>query len=266
MSAKEKPTALSTALPHYQLRLAMADCQRHPDFDQRSLPSAMDRLWREDRGDVIAAYDTMIFGSLDSRSSEGRLGLHAERMRRLRRPLPTRDKRGLRLSEIATVGGMSVATLAALMEHHGYLELVPYEGTQRRRLVTDKAFHAGLGHNVDPRLQRSRRLEGAAKAAVFPVFYTEEIETVLWTLDWENIKATASRMAAKKDRMRWALRHHSYLPRETLCALTGYSERGFDKARANAIDTSSVEHSTSMAFGRTFPSPPSAPLMGGLSA
>ncbi len=194
----------------------------------------MGRLWREPPEAITEAYDAMIFGGLDGepcREPESCHGLLAARMRELRRPLPKRDKAGLPLGEVAKQAGMDRETLASLMEHHGILELVSYGGRQRRRLVTDAAFHAGLGHNVDPGAIRSPRLDGHARSSVFPVFYPDAVPDILWMLDWEGIKRDAAAIKGKRERMRWLLSHHHHLPDQALADLGGYSLRGVKKAR-----------------------------------
>lgn len=200
------------------VRLAVADCLREPDPGKRHLDSILARLWRETPEAVIDAYDAVIFGTLDSPSGDigGRHGLLAARMRELRRPLPRRDKVGMQLRQIADQADMDRETLARLMERHGLLELVPYGGRQRRRLVTDAAFRDGLGHNVDPGHIRSPRLDGNARAAVFPVLYSDKLPAI----------------PGKRERMRWLLSHHAYLPDQALADVGGYSLRGVEKARS----------------------------------
>jgi len=97
---------------------------------------------------------------------------------------------------------MDRETPARLMQHHGLLELVPFGSRQRRRLVTDAAFHAGLGHNVDPGHLRSPRLDGNARAAMFPVFYADTVPTILAMLGWDGIKRDAAAIKGKRERMR----------------------------------------------------------------
>ena len=215
------------------VRLAVADCLRETDPGKRRLESILDRLWREPPEAVIEAYDAMLFGGLNSpiREPEGRHGLFAARMRELRRPLPRRDKPGMQLREVAEQAGMDRETLARLMEHHGYLELVPYGGRQSRRLVTDAAFHAGWGHNVDPGAIRSPRLDGHASAAVFPVFYPEAVPTILAALDWTGLQRGAGTITNKRARMRWMLTNHRYLPDQAIADVGGFSLRGVKKAR-----------------------------------
>lgn len=186
---------------------------------------------------VVRAYDAARFGTLDElRNDRGDRGLLAARMQALRRPLPTRNKRGLTLAAMSALVGVERSTLTALLEHHGYLELVPFGGHQRRRLVTQTAFDAGVGHNADPSRTRSRNLDGEARAIVFPVFYAEAVPSIMWSLDWEGIRRDAAGVPNKRDRMRWLLSNHPYLPDQTLADLAGYSLRGLKKARSLGRD------------------------------
>jgi hypothetical protein len=153
-------------------------------------------------------------------------------MRHFRRPLLRRDRIGLPLQEIADIAHMPIATLTALLEHHGYIETVPYGGQQRRRLVTDQAFYAEFGHNVDGGAARIAHLEGHNRASVFPVFYPEVVSAILWTLDLEGIAAHAASITNKHQRLQWLLGAHSYLPNAEIARLGGCSRGGVEKARA----------------------------------
>lgn len=190
---------------------------------------------------MAAVHDAMVFGGLDTGLREGGAhGLQAERMRALRRPLPARDRRGLTLAEVATVAGLDRETLVSLLGHHGYLELVPFGGRQRRRLITARAFAAGLGHNVDASRTRIGAVEGAHRACVFPVLYAEAVPCILWTLDHAGIVRGAAAIPGKKDRLAWLLGHHGYLPTAELAALSGYTRRGVELARTRAGNASSA--------------------------
>jgi hypothetical protein len=134
------------------------------------------------------------------------------------------------MAQIASASGISRDTLAALMEHHGYLELAYVGGRQRRRLVTDAAFHAKVGHNVWPDNQRIGWLEGIGKSAPFPVFYPEEVEGLLWTLNFDGIRQHVGSIRRKPDRLSWLLSAHPYLPVGEVVRLSGYSRRGVEKA------------------------------------
>jgi hypothetical protein len=232
----------SATLPLAQLFLAVEQGLRGIDIYDLSvnpLANVQDRLWREDHFAVAAMYDGAMLGGLDlmspPSSGDGCHGLRAERMAELRRPLPYRQRRGMTVAEIAAQSGMRRETLARLMEHHGYLEMVPYGGRQRRRLVTDVAFHAGLGHNVDASQIRIAAVEGVNRAGVFPVFYLECVPDILWTLDYFGIVAAAQDIPSKRERMRWLLDHHGYLPNDELAAIAGYSLSGVEKARSLSI-------------------------------
>jgi hypothetical protein len=74
-----------------------------------------------------------------------------------------------------------------------------------------------------------------SRAAVFPVFYPEAVPNILWSLNFPGIIAEAQSIPSKRDRMRWLLTHHSYLPNEELAVLAGYSLSGVEKARSLSI-------------------------------
>lgn len=228
-----------TALPITHLRLAVADCLRSPCPEDRRLGETQRRLWREDPERVAEVYrrataaeGRMILVNIETRRRWFIAhGLLADRMRELRtRPL-WRDRAGMTLAEIAEQAGIGRETLACLMEHHGYLELVPYGGVQNRRLVTDQAFHAELGHNADASHTRIAHLEGRHRACIFPVFYPEHVPSILWTLDYEGIVESATTILSKKERLRWLLAEHGHLPDTELARLSGYSRRGIEKMR-----------------------------------
>lgn len=160
----------SADLPAAHLRLAVHDLlrERRADGFRLALGDLQERLWREPPDRVRRAYDAALVGTYEGPAHPaGRHGLRAHVMRQLRRPLPSRDKQGLRLPKMAARAGLDVATLTTLLEHHGYLAAVPFGGRQRRRLVTDRAYAAGLGHNPDG-ARRRLRAEGAGKPVPFP--------------------------------------------------------------------------------------------------
>jgi hypothetical protein len=225
---------MTELLPDTHLRLAIMDCLRSISRggERPTLANIIERLWREDPINVTAVYDRLILGSADTETACGGLhGLHAERMRELRRPLPQRDRIGKTVKEIALDAGLSRETLACLLEHHGYLELVPYGGRQRRRLVSDAAFQAGVGHNVDASKKRIGWLEGAGKAAVFPVFYPDHVPAILWTLDIEGIRTQAVSIPRKRDRLTWLLSEHGYLPAAEIAFASAYTQRAVEMAK-----------------------------------
>lgn len=216
------------------LRLAVADCLRETNPERRNLDAILKRLWREPKKAVINAYDALLFGSLEVQGDGGGrcVGLLATRMRALRRPLPRRDKPGMGVEDVARALDMDRETLVRLMERHDLLELVPFGGHQRRRLVSDRAFREGLGHNVDPGSARSPRLDGHARSMVFPVFYADALDMLRERLGWNDIQSAAASIKDKRLRMRWLLTSQADLPDKTLAGLGGYSLRGVKKARA----------------------------------
>lgn len=210
------------------LRIAIVDCI----CDGLDLPTIRDRLWREDPEAIESLYDRLRIGRGAVFSEpRGRIGLHVERMRRMRRPLPSRPMVGVTVTAIADQAGLARETLACMLEHHGYLEMVPYGGRQSRRLVTDRAYAAGLGHNVDSSATRIARLEGAAKACVFPVFYPEKVPAILWTLDHDGIRREVAAQPSKRHRLTYLLQHHPYLPTNEIAALSGFTRQGVDKRK-----------------------------------
>lgn len=146
------------------------------------------------------------------------------------RPIPTRDRRGLRVPEFAERVGIERATLDALLSHHAFLELRPFGRNQSRLVVSDAAFAAEVGHMVGPK-SRIGHLEGHAKAAPFPVFYDERIDDVMECLGWDEIVAHVERTSTKRGKLEWLLTEHGYLPDGELARLSGYSRRGVIKAR-----------------------------------
>jgi hypothetical protein len=212
------------------LVLAVEQCI-HQRLD---LEATQDKLWREDPKVVEAAFARLTWAK-DSRVGpyESRHGLHAERVRDVRRPQPVR-KRGLTLAELAERAGMDRETLAALMEHHGYVETVPFGGKQRRVVVSDQAIAAGHGHNVDASRVRVAVVEGHGKASVFPVFYPEWVSSILRTLDLDGIAARAAAIPGKKERLCWLMETHGFLPNAELARLSGYSLSAVEKARTKA--------------------------------
>ncbi|TCZ64452.1 hypothetical protein EXY23_07340 [Roseicella aquatilis] len=211
------------------LRLAIGTAIR----DGMTLPAIIEALWREDAAEVTAIFDSIALRDVDGTPGplDGRHGLLAERMRDLRRPQVWRPKRGLTVSDLAAQAGVDRETMAAALENHGYLELVPYGGRQRRRLLTDRAIAVGFGHNADAAHVRVGHLEGFNRANVFPVIYPEHAADILWTLDLDGIRAKATAMPNKRGRLRWLLAHHGYLPDAFLAELAGYSVRSVERAR-----------------------------------
>jgi hypothetical protein len=221
-----------TGLPDHHIRLAVADCLRDPDPVKCTLSSTLRHLWREDPKSVTALYEVAVKGDMERERAEGAAhGLLAERMAELMRAPLVRDRMGFTVPEIAAQADMDRETLACLMEHHGYLELVPYGRGQRRRLVTDAAFMGELGHNALPGTKRSPRLDGINRAVPFPVFYPEVVPSILWTLDWQGVYEAFRAIANKRHRIKFALTDHGHLPNAALAALCDCSARAIEKGR-----------------------------------
>src|SRR5215813_12668537 len=161
------------------LRLAVADAI----VDRMPEQTVVDKLFREDSESVRWVYREI--AATRARRDEPMSTL-AKRRSRSRHAGLWRKRPGLTVSAIAERFGMTVATLKALLEHHGYLECVPYGGRQRRMLVTESDFRAECGHNVTPK-NRVGHLEGFAKAAPFPVLYEARLPDIMWTLGYGNI-------------------------------------------------------------------------------
>lgn len=197
------------------------------------LDALLAALPREDPEDVTQAYNAITTGGwLDRGPDDGRHGLRAERLRELRQPLSRSNRHGLTVRDLAHRAGVDRHTMACALEHHGYLELVPYGGTQRRRLVSPTAEDAGYGHNVDAERKRIGCLEGYNRACPFPVFYEDRVDDILWSLDLEGIRETAAEMTSKRRRLAWLLEAHGYLPDAYIAVLAGCSLRGVKAARS----------------------------------
>ena len=212
-----------TRLPNHHLKLAIATAIA----DKIKLEDLIEKLWREDPVEVETIYHSIA----DNRVSDGWLTSYQRRREhRKKAKLLTRKKYGLTLTAIAERSGIAKATLVSLMEHHGLLELVQFGIEQKRRLVTEVAYHAHFGANVNP-ANRIGHLEGQEKAANFPVFYEERLPDILWMLDFEGIKEAVSKLPTKKAKLSYLLGHHGYLPDGEIAALVGYTRRGVIKAR-----------------------------------
>ena len=234
-------------LPNAHLRLVIADAiiggMKEPFQPPRPITEdeMVDRLWREDASTV-----RHVFREIASK----RAGVDYYRARdplkvvsktnsvRKRAPRLTRNKIGLPVAEVARRLFMSSATLTALLEHHGFLELAPY-GRRRRRLVTDRAFHAEVGHNVTPK-NRIAHLEGYGRAMAFPVFYEDKLDDLVWSLDYRGIVKAVEELPTKRRRLAWLLENHGYLPNLEIANLAGCSEVGVKKARARVKVSSCV--------------------------
>lgn len=197
------------------------------------MDEVVEKLWREDSDHV-----RFLFHSISSnRICDGwRLnGYYRRKEERVKRKLLTRHTYGLTINDLVKRSKIARPTLVSLMEHHGLLELVPYGLEQKRRLVTEQAFEAGLGHNVNP-ANRIGHLEGYGKAALFPVFEEDRIEDVLWMLDYAGIRKAVSEQSNKKARLSFLLDQHAYFPDAEIASLAGYSIKGVSKARAKTAE------------------------------
>lgn len=135
---------------------------------------------------------------------------------------------GLTVRDLAAMAGVDRETMARALEHHGYLELAPYGGPARRRLVTREAEAAGVGRNVHH------------GTTAFPVFARDHAAGILWTLDFDGVRRSAAALATKRHRLRWLLEHHDHLPAAFLATLAGCTTRAVEKARARGKTESSV--------------------------
>lgn len=192
------------------------------------------RLWREDPAEVTAIVDAITLAGTDDAPSllDGRHGLRAERLRELHRPLPPRRKQGVTINDMAKGAGVDQETMARALEHHGFLTLAPFGGRQSRRLVSDQAFAAGYGHNCDGSVRRVAQLEGFNRACVFPVFYPEHLPSIMRVLDFDSIREKAAALPSKRDRLRWMMANHGYLPAGFIADVAGCTRWAVEKARA----------------------------------
>jgi hypothetical protein len=223
-------------LPAKALRFAVLNCI----LDRMDHEAVTAALWREDAAEVGAIYADVLRARDDclGPEPEGRHGLLAERMWELRQPLLSRPKQGLTITELAKHAGFDRETIASGLEHHGFVELVPFGGPNRRRLVTRAAEKAGFGHNPHGGNTHVGRLEGFARATPFPVFYHEYVERLLWALDLPGIRDAAAAMPTKRARLRWLLDHHDYLPNQAVADFAECTCRAVEKARSR--ETSKV--------------------------
>ena len=211
-------------LPEAHLRLAIATAI----VEKMGLEELEAKLFREDPERVRSIYDQVVSSRTWGTYSLSQFHKRVEAAKK--KPLPSRKKIGLRLPDVSKRTRIPLAALVSLLEHHGYLELVPFGLEQKRRLITETAFKAGVGHNVSPD-NRIGHLEGFNKASVFPVLYEDTLSDVIWTLDYEGIKKAVRKLSKKKDKLSWLLSHHGYLPDTEIASLSGYSSRGISKAK-----------------------------------
>ncbi|MCW2242912.1 hypothetical protein [Azospirillum canadense] len=142
-----------------------------------------------------------------------------------------RNRKGITVSEMAGRWGIANATLRALLDHHGFLETVSYGGTQRRALVPDNVFYAEYGHNVLPGIGKAS-IGDSNTTTVFPVFYEEFLENIRWCLDYDGITNAVNMIERKKDRLKYLIGNHGYLPNTEIASLSGYTVNGVSVARA----------------------------------
>lgn len=148
--------------------------------------------------------------------------------------------RGLTVRELAAMAGVDRETMARALEHHGYLEVVPYRAPLRRRLVTRQAEEAGLGRNILADRFRIGRRDGDHRASAFPVFEVDQAPAILWTVDLDGIRRAAATLENKRARLQWMLAHHSYFPNAFIAKLVGCTVRAVEKGRARSVRESSV--------------------------
>ncbi|WP_042691146.1 hypothetical protein [Azospirillum sp. B506] len=156
--------------------------------------------------------------------------MHIPKISTLRRETLWRDKQGVTVSAMAEGWGVADSTLRALLDHHGFLETVPYGGQQRRALVPDNVFYAGYGHNVIPG-KGSGVFQGDKSTIIFPVFYEEVLDNIWWCLDYAGITKEISKIDNKKWRLNHLLSDHGYLPNTEVALLSGYTVNGVSVAR-----------------------------------
>ena len=211
-------------LPNPHLRLVIGNAI----IDRIKLEDLIEKLWREDPDEVSSLYEAITARRINEvwRLS----GYHRRMEERSKRQLPSRRKIGLTLNAIAKRKSIQLATLVALMEHHDLLEMAQFGLDQKRRMVTDNAFKAELGHNVIP-ANRIGHLEGYGKAAPFAVFYEDRLEDVFWMLNYEGIKTGLAELVGKKAKLAMLLDKHPYLPDQEIATLAGYSRRAVINAR-----------------------------------
>src|SRR4051794_741790 len=78
-------------------------------------------------------------------------------------------------------------------------------------------------------------LEGFAKAAVFPVFYEDSLENILWCLDYDEIKASVDAQQNKKAKLSWLLENHGPLPDQEIADMVGYTRVAVIRARSRSL-------------------------------
>lgn len=218
-----------------QLKLAISTAI----IDGMDESEVVDKLWREHPVKIRHFYQAIKF----NRGYAGYIQPVERKTTSVEDTNPlTREKTGMTITELATKVKLKVVTVVALLEHHDLLELVPYGLEQKRRLVTETAFNAHLGHNIYP--NRIGRLEGRNRSSPFPVFYSDRLQDILWMFDLGGISEGVGKEVGKKAKLQWLLKYHSYLPDDELASLSGYSRMGVFKVRCrNHLSQTEVETS-----------------------
>jgi hypothetical protein len=197
----------------------------------RTIEAAMARLCREPGDRVRRAFHAMrkrreALSPYGAEAGQGRCRI-AARERRRRRPLVQRDRVGLTLGEVADeatkMAGMLVdsAAIRALLIHHGYLEMAPFGGRQRRTLCTDPCVAAEYGHNVHAPGAATGMKGSRGRIAPFPVLYREHLPGILWTLGLDQIRDSLLALSSKRERLAWLTTNHDHLPAKTIAVWSG---------------------------------------------
>ncbi|MFC7553475.1 hypothetical protein ACFQU7_16265 [Pseudoroseomonas wenyumeiae] len=109
---------IDSQLPYSHLLLSVADTMR----DGMNAEDAVKRLWREDPERVNDLHRSIMLNHHDLMwGCQGGSEKYRQRKEQAKQP----QRRGRTVTEIAEQAGIRRETLAALMEHHGYLEMAP---------------------------------------------------------------------------------------------------------------------------------------------
>ncbi len=223
----------TSALTPAGLRLAMFDLL-HPEA-RGSAPPTLDAacaaLWREDPEAVQLAYDAAVIsqGGINFEGN-GRHGLFALAMKEQHRPLHDGPvSPGITITDMADRAGLQRETLAALLEHHGYIETAPFGRSQSRRLCTEATIKAGYGRNTEGRQTHT----GAMRtSSAFALIHEAWVEKIIWSLDWPGIVDAVAALPTKRRRLSWLLEQHRYLPDAEIARLAGCTRPSVGRARA----------------------------------
>jgi hypothetical protein len=138
--------------------------------------------------------------------------------------------RGLTVQEAARSLGIPRLAFVALCEHHGLLELRPFEGLQQRRFVTATAEATKIGWNAN--MMRLRSIRRAHRNAwPFAVFAPQRLPDVAWMLDWPGLVGATVAMDGRGAKLAFLLDQHGYLPDQIIADLSGYSRSAVQKVR-----------------------------------